>query len=253
VHPVAHHHPPLQPLGLVAPDLRRGFTLIELLVVISIIAVLIALLLPALGRTRKASNQVSCISNLRQWGLAIQMYAIENHGYLPRRGQGVALTIQIDRPVDWFNVLPPMLQLATYSDLSAGNQIPRPGGPSSVWLCPEAAEFDSTNYWSYGMNMGLSVETASQNNGMPDKISGVGDTSTMALFADAPGNYCSVFPSRYPNGYNPVPRHNKSVNICFLDGHAAAIPGDYVGVGTGLIEHSDLRWHPPDSTWNSAQ
>jgi prepilin-type processing-associated H-X9-DG protein len=103
------------------------------------------------------------------------------------------------------------------------------------------------------MNMAQSVETAAQNNGLPDKITGVGDTSIMVLFADGPGNYCSVFPSRFPGGYNPVPRHNKSVNICFLDGHAAAISGDYIGAGTGLIERPDVRWHPPGNTWNSAQ
>jgi len=223
------------------------------LVVIAIIAILIGLLLPTLGRARKASSQASCISNLRQWGLATQMYAIENHGYLPRRGQGVAPTVQVDRLADWFNVLPPMLKLDAYTDLNANNQIPRPGGASSVWLCPDAADFEGKYYWSYGMNMGLSVENGAQNNGMPDKISSVGDASTMALFADAPGNYCSVFPSRFANGYNPVARHNKGVNICFLDGHATAVPWDYVGVGTGLVEHADLRWHPPESTWNSAQ
>lgn len=220
---------------------------------IAIIAVLIALLLPALARSRQASRQISCLSNLRQWGLATQMYALENHGYLPRRGQGVAPTVQVDRPPDWFNALPPLLGMTAFTDLNAQGIAPKPGGASSVWLCPQADDFDGKYYWSYGMNMGLSVETASQNSGLPDKITGVGDASTMVLFADGPGNYCSVFPSRFAGGYNPVSRHNKLVNICFLDAHAAAVAGEYMGVGAGLIEHPDVRWHPPDSTWNSAQ
>jgi prepilin-type N-terminal cleavage/methylation domain-containing protein/prepilin-type processing-associated H-X9-DG protein len=230
-----------------------GFTLIEILVVVGIIAVLIGLLLPALSRARRASSQVSCMSNLRQWGTAVLIYANENHGYLPQRGQGVAPTVQINRPADWFNALPPMFQSSTYSELIAATRIPRPGDSPSVWLCPEAGDFAGDYYWSYGMNMGLSVEQATQNNGMPDKITSVGSTSVMVLFADGPGNYCSVFPSRFPGGYNPVPRHNKLVNICFLDAHVAALPGEYIGVGTGLIDHPDVRWHPPDSTWNSAQ
>lgn len=57
----------------------RAFTLIELLVVISIISLLIAILLPALGNARKASQSVACLSNLHQMGLAASMYAGDYH------------------------------------------------------------------------------------------------------------------------------------------------------------------------------
>ena len=63
-------------------SLRRGFTLIELLVVISIIAILIALLLPALSAARQAAEVTLCSSNERQIALAIQDYANENNGIL---------------------------------------------------------------------------------------------------------------------------------------------------------------------------
>jgi prepilin-type N-terminal cleavage/methylation domain-containing protein/prepilin-type processing-associated H-X9-DG protein len=67
-------------------SLRRGFTLIEVLVVIGIIAVLMALILPAAEHVRHQAYIDKCASNLRQIGLAFQTYAQENHGNYPRTG-----------------------------------------------------------------------------------------------------------------------------------------------------------------------
>ncbi len=222
---------------------RSGFTLIELLVVIAIIAIVVGILMPAMSGARNSSTTLRCQANLRQWAQAVIIYAQDNEGCLPRRGQGAQPTTNIVRSADWFNALPPLLGQQPYSELASAGQTPRPGD-RSLWMCPWATPIMSENYFAYAMNMYLST----WQNPLPDRIDKVAPTDRQVFLTEGPGAYCSVLPSNQP--YSPVARHDDKINIAFLDGHVARFAGRYAGCGVGNQFHGDVRWVVPNSTWS---
>jgi prepilin-type N-terminal cleavage/methylation domain-containing protein/prepilin-type processing-associated H-X9-DG protein len=146
----------------------RGFTLIELLVVIAIIAILAALLLPALAKAKEKGQRTVCLSNLKQWGLAETMYVEDNNQTFPKTKipngtPGAPGGYNEDNPTwndlfgfyyqnpqqgmdAWFNALPsyvaqqPLAYYAIQPGDSSGNKpaIDRFNSANTIFRCPIA-------------------------------------------------------------------------------------------------------------------
>jgi prepilin-type N-terminal cleavage/methylation domain-containing protein len=132
--------------------LRQGFTLIELLVVIAIIAILAALLLPALAKAREKANQTACISNLKQIGIALALYIDDNDGFFPI-AKSVTAT---GDDLNWTKTLGPYLPRQGPSETSKAHK---------VFVCPSARYGNlakdalSRTYTATGTMMGLTSKS----------------------------------------------------------------------------------------------
>jgi prepilin-type N-terminal cleavage/methylation domain-containing protein/prepilin-type processing-associated H-X9-DG protein len=142
-----------------------GFTLVELLVVIGIIAVLMGLLLPALGKARSQSQQLACAAIMRQWGQAFDAYAVQYKGIIPHSGDETRNPFFFQNKNDpsypqneccYIDLLPPLMYRPSWQSFPSGHK-----PTADIWQCPLALALDDSaydyqasvvGYHSYAMN-----------------------------------------------------------------------------------------------------
>ena len=225
--------------------LRRcpgAFTLVELLVVIGIIALLIAILLPSLGRAREQSQRVACLSNLRQLGTAFVMYTNANRGSFPRP----AVDMRFEDWIYWHSGR--NLDESRLTPYMSSNGKFNP----AFFRCPNDTEWQTRAYkYSYSINEYISGYAGYNHPTL--KFNQIKRPSEKILLIDESAvtvdDGCWA-PQNYPfDGQNLLAnRHDKKAemkkdknagrgNVLFADGHA-----DFIQRKDSL----DPMWHDPN-------
>lgn len=146
----------------------RGFTLVELVVVLAMITILASMLIPAFAKAKARAQGMRCLGNLRQWGLALNVYLGESDDdILPRDGTDARGAYAVDTgarvgpgspndPYAWFNVLPPGAGENSFSNywgftIEPRDRLPFPGRKAPIWHCPAARSTEDDPFLRRGL------------------------------------------------------------------------------------------------------
>ncbi len=171
-----------------------------------------------LNRGSDASGADSA-RNLQQWGIALNLYLIDNENQLPETGE---LPIEASQGKAWYNALPPYLSQTPLADLAPDDR-PRPGVPS-LWIDPSLkpvrAWDSSTYYFNYAMNQALQPQAGVRS----FKINELNYPGNVVFLAEVNGFDPMVTPDTVTFRHGSKKNSPTAIaNILFCDGHVAPV------------------------------
>jgi len=189
---------------------KRGFTLIELLIVIAIIGILAAMLFPAFAKARESARRASCMSNLRQIGMGLQMYVGDHVERMPGAGPTGR---------EWPLFIAPYVgSTQTFSCISDSEDAPTIGGDGTTKLSYgyNALVVDGTHFGFDGTNgTGLSLSDVD----LPSETIAIFDLESAGAPNEAKITSVSHLDSGAANTRRVASRHLEGFNAAFADGH----------------------------------
>lgn len=217
-------------------SLAHGFTLVELLVVIGIVAILIAILLPSLQKAKAQANATVCMSNLRQVGLLMALYAGDNRGWSAGYSYDASRAIPIQH---WSSILV-LNGYVTFPAPGRANVFLCPSNTPQSWTAGDVASAEATyeaelcygipysrnGGWEYRFARGGNVkDTGGADYGPPATFLHMGDSRFLNPTITTWNGWQSwSLVGFYPGSRTLYHlRHNKRGNYLFGDGHVSAL------------------------------